>query len=55
MLHLVFYAKIAEETNDFDVYGALEGVCTKLINRHPHIYGDVEVADAEEVKKTGNR
>ncbi len=51
MLHLVFYAKIAEETDAFDAFDALQGVCTKLINRHPHIYGDVEVANAEDVKK----
>ncbi len=51
MLHLVFYSKIAEESNDFDIRDALDGVCNKLINRHPHIYGDLEVADADEVKK----
>jgi len=51
MLHLVFYAKIAEESGDFDIKDALEAVCTKLINRHPHIYGNLEVADADEVKK----
>ncbi len=50
MLHLVFYAKIGSETNDFDMSDVLNGVCEKLIHRHPHIYGDVEVADEEEVK-----
>jgi XTP/dITP diphosphohydrolase len=50
MLHLVFYSKIASETNDFDVTDVLNGVCDKLVERHPHIYGDVEVADEEEVK-----
>lgn len=50
-LHLVFYSKIASETNDFDVADVLNTVCEKLIHRHPHIYGDVEVQDEEEVKK----
>lgn len=50
MLHLVFYSKIASETGDFDIADVLNGICEKLINRHPHIYSDVEVADAEEVK-----
>lgn len=51
MLHMVFYARIASETNDFDVADVLNSVCEKLIHRHPHIYGDVEVADEEEVKR----
>lgn len=51
MLHLVFYAKIGSETEDFDITDVLNGICEKLINRHPHIYGDVLVADEEEVKK----
>ncbi|MBL4592679.1 MAG: nucleoside triphosphate pyrophosphohydrolase [Flavobacteriales bacterium] len=50
MLHLVFYAKIASETNTFDIADVLNSICEKLIHRHPHIYGDVEVADEEEVK-----
>ena len=50
MLHLVFYAKIASETNAFDITDVLNSICDKLIHRHPHIYGDVEVADEEEVK-----
>ncbi|MDP2060194.1 MAG: nucleoside triphosphate pyrophosphohydrolase [Flavobacteriaceae bacterium] len=57
MLHLVFYAKIGSETNDFDMADVLNGVCEKLIYRHPHIYGDPEnagqlvtVKDEEEVK-----
>jgi XTP/dITP diphosphohydrolase len=50
MLHLVFYAKIASETNSFDITDVLNSICDKLIHRHPHIYGDVEVADEEEVK-----
>lgn len=51
MLHMVFYAKIGEEKNAFDIEDVLNGICEKLINRHPHIYGDVEVANEEEVKK----
>jgi len=50
MLHLVFYAKIGSETHDFDITDVLNGICEKLIHRHPHIYGDVKVADEEEVK-----
>lgn len=49
-LHLVFYSKIASETNHFDVSHVLHGVCDKLVERHPHIYGDVEVENEEEVK-----
>jgi XTP/dITP diphosphohydrolase len=51
MMHLVFYARIASETNDFDIVDVLNGVCDKLINRHPHIYGDVEVQDENDVKR----
>src|ERR1700761_7974317 len=51
MLHLVFYARIASETNDFDITDVLNGICDKLINRHPHIYGDVEVNDETDVKR----
>jgi len=50
MLHMVFYAKIASETNHFDVADVLNTVCDKLVERHPHIYGDVEVSSEEEVK-----
>jgi len=51
MLHMVFYSKIAEEENDFDVADVLNDVCEKLINRHPHIYGDVVAEDEETVMK----
>lgn len=51
MLHLVFYAKIGSENDEFDISEVLHGICEKLIARHPHIYGDVKVADEEEVKK----
>ncbi|WP_316811031.1 nucleoside triphosphate pyrophosphohydrolase [Pedobacter heparinus] len=51
MMHLVFYARIASETNDFTIVDVLNGVCDKLINRHPHIYGDLEVQDEHDVKR----
>lgn len=51
LLHLVFYSKIGSETNDFDIADVANGICGKLIDRHPHIYGDVVVADEEEVKR----
>jgi XTP/dITP diphosphohydrolase len=50
LLHMVFYAKIASEKGAFDISDALNAICEKLIHRHPHIYGDVEVKDEEEVK-----
>lgn len=50
LLHIVFYAKIGSETNDFDITDVINGLCEKLIHRHPHIYGDVTVKDEEEVK-----
>jgi XTP/dITP diphosphohydrolase len=55
LLHLVFYAKIAEESKGFDLADALNHVCEKLIHRHPHIYGDVMVANEEEVKANWER
>ena len=51
MLHLVFYARIASETNDFNITDVLNSISDKLINRHPHIYGDVEVNDENDVKR----
>lgn len=50
MLHLVFYARIASEKKAFDVADVLHAVCDKLIERHPHIYGDVVAEDEETVK-----
>lgn len=50
MLHLVFYAKIGDEKQNFDIADALNSVCEKLITRHPHIYSDTVVKDEEEVK-----
>lgn len=51
MLHMVFYSKIAEETGAFDIADALHSISEKLIKRHPHIYGDVQVNNEEDVKK----
>lgn len=51
LLHIVFYAKIGSETQDFDMADVAHGICEKLINRHPHIYGDVKVENEEEVKQ----
>jgi XTP/dITP diphosphohydrolase len=51
MLHLVFYARIASENNIFTITEVLNGICDKLINRHPHIYGDVTVQNEEDVKR----
>lgn len=51
LLHIVFYAKIGSETSHFDIGDVANSICDKLIERHPHIYGDVEVANEEEVKK----
>src|SRR5690606_1226297 len=50
MLHMVFYAKIADEKGAFDIADVLNAICEKLIQRHPHIYGDVKVSSEEEVK-----
>ncbi len=51
MLHILFYSKIGTEQNKFTLDEVLNGICEKLIVRHPHIYGDVKVADEEDVKK----
>ena len=51
LLHIVFYAKIGSETGDFDIADVANGVCDKLIVRHPHIYGNVKVANEEDVKR----
>jgi MazG family protein len=63
MLHLVFYSRIASERKAFDVTDVLNSICDKLIERHPHVYGDVEANDEQTVKsnwekiklKTGNK
>lgn len=51
LLHIVFYAKIGSETDSFDIADVCNSICEKLISRHPHIYGDVTVADEDEVKR----
>ena len=51
LLHIVFYAKIGSETNDFDIADVANAICEKLIKRHPHIYGDVKVKNEEDVKR----
>ena len=45
LLHIIFYAKIGSETNDFDIADVCNAISDKLISRHPHIYGDVKVAN----------
>ena len=50
LLHIVFYAQIGKEQNAFDFTDVVENLCKKLIMRHPHVFGEVQVADAEEVK-----
>ncbi len=51
LLHIIFYSKIGAEQNKFTLQEVIEGICDKLIKRHPHIYGNVKVNDEEEVKK----
>jgi XTP/dITP diphosphohydrolase len=51
LLHIVFYAKIGAEQQQFTLEEAIHGICDKLVHRHPHIYGDVQVKDEEEVKQ----
>ena len=51
LLHMVFYAKIASERGAWDIADALNAVCDKLVERHPHIYGDVVAEDEEAVKQ----
>ena len=51
LLHIVFYAKIGSELNAFDIGEIIESINEKLIFRHPHVFGDVVVADENEVKE----
>ena len=51
MLHMVFYSKIASEKNAFTISDVLNGICDKLVHRHPHIYGDVKAEDEKTVKE----
>lgn len=55
MLHIVFYAKLGEEAGKFDITKVLAGINEKLIRRHPHIFGDVKVATADDVKDNWER
>ena len=51
LLHIVFYSKIGDEQQHFDIGDVIDSLCTKLIRRHPHIYGEVKADDAETVKQ----
>lgn len=51
MLHLVFYARIGREQQQFTLEEVLNGICDKLVSRHPHIYGDVKVENEDDVKR----
>ena len=51
LLHIVFYSKIGSETKDFDIADVANSICDKLIDRHPHIYGDVKVGNEDDVKR----
>ncbi|WP_136480671.1 nucleoside triphosphate pyrophosphohydrolase [Cognatitamlana onchidii] len=51
LLHIVFYSKIGSETKNFDIADVCNEICEKLINRHPHIYGDIKVNNEEDVKR----
>jgi XTP/dITP diphosphohydrolase len=51
LLHVIFYSKIGLEENKFTLQEVIDGICEKLIKRHPHIYGNVQVNDEEDVKK----
>ncbi|MGQ0828394.1 MAG: nucleoside triphosphate pyrophosphohydrolase [Bacteroidota bacterium] len=51
LLHVVFYARIASETNEFTIADVINSLCDKLIHRHPHIYSDVKVENENDVKE----
>ena len=51
LLHVIFYSRIASETNDFNITDVMNDISDKLIHRHPHIYGDIKVTDSKEVKE----
>ena len=51
LLHILFYSKIGSERKQFELKDVIDGICKKLIERHPHIYGDVKVNDEEDVKR----
>ena len=51
LLHVVFYSRIAEERGEFDIADVMERLCEKMIFRHPHVFSDTKVADAQEVSE----
>ena len=51
LLHILFYSRIASETNDFDITDVIQGVYDKMYGRHPHVYGELKVENEEEVKQ----
>ncbi len=51
LLHIVFYARIASETKEFDISDVIHSLCDKLVSRHPHIYADVKVENEQDVKE----
>ena len=51
LLHIVFYAKIGSEKNEFDITDVINGINNKLVNRHPHVFGDIDVQDSREVEE----
>ncbi|MDD4686565.1 MAG: nucleoside triphosphate pyrophosphohydrolase [Candidatus Cloacimonetes bacterium] len=55
MLHIVFQAQIASEEGNFDIEDVMSAICDKLVRRHPHVFGDVQVEDAESVKMNWER
>ena len=66
LLHIVFYSKIASETNDFDIKDVIDSLNKKLIHRHPHVFGDTDVKgdsdkvvqnweDLKQIEKGGNK
>ena len=55
MLHIVFYAKIGQEENIFTITDVLNGISEKLVRRHPHIFGDIQVQNEDEVKNNWER
>jgi XTP/dITP diphosphohydrolase len=55
MLHIVFYSKLGEEAGKFEIGSVLQGINEKLIRRHPHIFGEVKVANANDVKDNWER
>lgn len=53
MLHIVFYAKIGAERGTFDIADVLNHINRKLVYRHPHVFGEIEVRNSDDVKRTG--